>query len=155
MNVESFKNSNERDFKLWSLFVSIIDKQQIFWKESSRIFIILLSLLKFLRAFETISCSSADLWFIIRFTSHDLTAIIQLRNILIHFIRYVFLSAWHYLVYIRPFEHIKFSLLFSWLCNVSHLRYQIKTIIFSDNFILITISCDSYKRRKTLMKKIC
>ena len=34
------------------------------------------------------------------------------------------------------------------------LRYQIKTIIFSDNFILITILCDSYKRRKTLMKKI-
>ena len=35
------------------------------------------------------------------------------------------------------------------------LRYQIKTIIFSDNFILITIPCDSYKRRKTLMKEIC
>ena len=35
------------------------------------------------------------------------------------------------------------------------MRYQIKTIIFFDNSILITISCDSYKRRKTLMKKIC
>ena len=32
--------------------------------------------------------------------------------------------------------------------------YQIKTIIFSDNSILITILCDSYKKRKTLMKKI-
>ena len=35
------------------------------------------------------------------------------------------------------------------------MRYQIKTIISSDNSILITISCDSYKRKKTLMKKIC
>ena len=35
------------------------------------------------------------------------------------------------------------------------MRYQIKTIISSDNSILITISCDSYKRRKTLMKEIC
>ena len=34
------------------------------------------------------------------------------------------------------------------------LRYWIKTIISSENSILITISCDSYKRRKTLMKKI-
>ena len=155
MSAENFKNSSERNFRLWSLFVSITDKQQIFWKRSSRIFIILLSLLKSSRIFEIISCSSADLWFIIRSASHDLTAITQLRNILIHFIRYVFLSTWHYLVYIKSLEHIKSSLLFFWLCNVSHLRYQIKTIIFSDNFILITISCDSYKRRKTLMKKIC
>ena len=154
MSAESFKDSNERDFKLWSLFASIVDKQQIFWKNSSRIFIILLFLLKFSRVFEIISCSSADLWFIIRFAFHDLTAITQLRNILIHFIRYVFLSTWHYLVYIKSLEHIKFSFLFFWLCNVSHLRYQIKTIIFSDNFILITISYNSYKRRKTLMKKI-
>ena len=79
----------------------------------------------------------------------------QLRNILIHFIRYIFLSIWHYLVYIRFLEHIKFSLLFFWLYSVLHMRYQIKTIIFSDNSILITISCDLYKRRKTLMKKIC
>ena len=35
------------------------------------------------------------------------------------------------------------------------MRYQIKTIIFFNNLILITISCDLYKRRKTLMKKIC
>ena len=35
------------------------------------------------------------------------------------------------------------------------LRYQIKTIIFSDNSILITILCDLYKRKKTLIKKIC
>ena len=34
------------------------------------------------------------------------------------------------------------------------MRYQIKTIIFFDNSILITISCNSYKRKKTLMKKI-
>ena len=34
------------------------------------------------------------------------------------------------------------------------MRYQIKTIIFSNNDILITISCDSYKRRKILIKKI-
>ena len=65
----------------------IIDKQQVFWKRASRIFIILLFLLKFSRAFEIISCSFINLWFIIRFTFHDLTAVIQLRNILIHFIR--------------------------------------------------------------------
>ena len=34
------------------------------------------------------------------------------------------------------------------------MRYQIKTIIFSNNLILITILCDSYKKRKTLIKKI-
>ena len=87
MNAESFKNLNERDFKLWSFSVSIIDKQQICWKKSSRIFIALLFLLKFSQAFEIILCSFADLWFIIRFSSHDLTAVTQLRNILIHFIR--------------------------------------------------------------------
>ena len=86
MNVKSFKNLNEQDFRLWSFSVSIIDKQQIFWKRSSRIFIILLFLLKFLRFFKIISCFFANLWFIIRFVLHDLTAIIQLRNNLIHFI---------------------------------------------------------------------
>ena len=154
MSAESFKNLNEQDLRLWSFSVSIIDKQQIFWKRSSWIFIALLFLLKFSRAFEIILCSFTDLWFIIRSAFHDLTAIIQLRNILIHFIRYVFLSAWYYLIYIKSLKHIKFSFLFFWLCNVSHLRYQIKTIIFSDNSILITIPCDLYKRRKTLMKKI-
>ena len=124
MNAESFKDSSERDFKLWSFFILIADKQQKFWKRSSQIFIILLFLLKFLRAFEIILCSSVNLWFIIRSTFHDLTAITQLRNILIHFIRYIFLSTWHYLVYIRSLEHIKFSLLFSWLCNLSHLIWK-------------------------------
>ena len=89
MSVESFKDLNERNFKLWLLSVSIIDKQQIFWKKSSRIFIIFLFLLKFLEAFEIISYSFANLWFIIWFTFHDLTAITQLRNILIHFIQTV------------------------------------------------------------------
>ena len=32
--------------------------------------------------------------------------------------------------------------------------FMIESILFSDNSILITISCDSYKRKKTLMKKI-
>ena len=35
------------------------------------------------------------------------------------------------------------------------MHYQIKTIIFSGNFIFITISYDSYKRKKTLIKDIC
>ena len=87
MNVKNFKNLSERDFKLWSFSVSIIDKQQIFWKKLSRIFRTLLFLLKFLQVFEIISCSFANLWFITRFTLHDLTAITQLQNILIHFIR--------------------------------------------------------------------
>ena len=155
MSAESFKNLNERDFRLWSFSALIADKQQVFWKKSSRIFIILLFLLKFLRVFEIISCLFADLWFITRSASHDLTAVTQLRNILIHFIRYAFLSTWHYLVYIRSLEHIKFSFLFFSLYNASHLRYQTKTIISLNNSILIIILCDSYKRRKTLMKKIC
>ena len=124
MSAESFKNLNEWDFKLWSFSVSIADKQQIFWKKSSRIFITLLFLLKFSWAFEIISCSFADLWFITRFASHDLTAVTQLRNILIYFIRYAFLPTWYYLVYIRPLEHIKSNLLFSWLCNLLHLLWK-------------------------------
>ena len=87
MNVKSFTNLNEQNFRLWSFFVSIIDKQQIFWKKVSRIFIILLFLLTFSRFFEIISCSFINLWFIIRSPLHDLITIIQLRNILIHFIR--------------------------------------------------------------------
>ena len=71
---------------MWSLFILIADKQQIFWKRSSRIFIILLFLLKFSRVFKIILCSFTDLWFIIRSALHNLTAITQLRNILIHFI---------------------------------------------------------------------
>ena len=87
MNVKNFKNLNEWNFKLWSFFVSITDKQQVFWKDLSWIFIVLLFLLKFSRAFKIISCLFINLWFIIRFVSHDLTAITQLRNILIYFIR--------------------------------------------------------------------
>ena len=87
MNAENFKNLNERDFRLRSFSVSITDKQQIFWKKLLRIFIVLLFLLKFLRVFKIISCLFADLWFIIRSAFHDLTAVIQLRNSLIHFIR--------------------------------------------------------------------
>ena len=89
MNVKSFKDLNERKFKLWSFTVSIADKQQVFWKNSSRIFIILLSLQKFSRAFIIISCSFINLWFITRFVFHDLTAVIQLQDILIYFIRTV------------------------------------------------------------------
>ena len=48
-----------------------------------------MSLLKFLWAFEIILCSLADLWFIIRFVFYNLTAIIQLQNILIYFIQTV------------------------------------------------------------------
>ena len=43
--------------------------------------------MKFSWVFKIILCSSADLWFIIRSAFHDLTAVTQLRNILIHFIR--------------------------------------------------------------------
>ena len=60
MSAESFKDLNKRDLKLWLFFVSIVDKQQIFWKKSSRIFITLLFLLKFSRVFQIISYSFAD-----------------------------------------------------------------------------------------------
>ena len=118
MNVKNFKNLNEKNFRLWSFFVLIINKQQIFWKKSSRIFIILFS------CWNSHEFDFADLWFIIRFAFHDLTAIIQLRNILIHFIRYIFLSIWYYLIYIKLLEHIKFNFLFSWLCSLSHLLWR-------------------------------
>ena len=85
MSASSFKNSNERNFKLWLFFVLMIDKQQIFWKKLSRIFVSSLFILKFLWVFEMILYSSAELWFITRFTFYNLTTIIQLSNILIHF----------------------------------------------------------------------
>ena len=87
MNAESFKDLNEKDFRLWSFSVSMTNKQQIFWKKSSRIFIVLLFLLKFSWIFKIISYFSANLWFIIWSVFHDLTTIIQLQNILIYFIR--------------------------------------------------------------------
>ena len=43
------------------------------------------------------------------------------EHFVIHSLRYIFLSTWYYFVYIRPLEHTKFNLLFSWLCNLSHL----------------------------------
>ena len=87
INNKSFKHLSERNFNIWLFSISITDKQQIFWKRSSRIFIILLFLLRFLRVFEIISCSFANLWLITRSAFHDLTTIIQLRIILIHSIR--------------------------------------------------------------------
>ena len=44
--------------------------------------------------------------------------------LVIHSLRYVFFSTWHYFIYIRPFEYIKSNLLFSWLCNLSHLIWK-------------------------------
>ena len=44
-------------------------------------------MLKSFQAFEIISCSFVDLWFIIRSTFYNLTAIIQLQYILIYLIR--------------------------------------------------------------------
>ena len=107
MKIKSFKNSSERVSRLWSLSVPITDKQQVFWKKSSRIFIILLFLLKFSRAFEIISCSFANLWFITRFAFYDLTAIIQLRNVLIHFIRtIIFRNIFYALTVTKRESHI-------------------------------------------------
>ena len=107
MNAESFKNLNKQDFKLWSFSILIIDKQQIFWKKSSRIIIILLFLLKFSRVFKIILCSFTNLWFIIRFALHDLTAITQLRNILIHFIRTtIFRNIFYVLTVMKRRSHI-------------------------------------------------
>ena len=107
MKIKSFKNSSERVSRLWSLSVPITDKQQVFWKKSSRIFIILLFLLKFSRAFEIISCSFANLWFITRFAFYDLTAIIQLRNVLIHFIRtIIFRNIFYALTVTKEKSHI-------------------------------------------------
>ena len=107
MNNENFKNLNERDFRLWSFFISITDKQRIFWKKSLWIFIILLFLLKFSQAFEIILYSFADLWFIIQFALYDLTVIIQLRNVLIHFIRIIiFRDIFYVLIVTEKKSHI-------------------------------------------------
>ena len=76
-------------------------------KEIIRIFITLLFLLKFSRVFEIISCPSADLWFIIRFTLHNLTAVTQLRNILIHFIwTIIFQNIFYTLTVTKERSHI-------------------------------------------------
>ena len=127
MSAESFKNLNERDFRLWSFFVSITDKQQIFWKRSSRIFIILLFLLKFSRAFEIISCSFANLWFITRFAFYDLTAIIQLRNVLIHFIRtIIFRNIFYALTVTKRESHIIEDVI-AISCNLTFSSLSIET----------------------------
>ena len=211
MNIKSFKDLSEQDLKLWSFSISIIDKQQIFWKNSSRIFIIFLFLLKFSRVFEIISCSFADLWFITRSAFYNLTTIIQLRNILIHFIRTtIFRNILYALIVTKEKSYIIEDVI-AISCNFtfSSLSVEAKCIslletrekimqrmlystrlirtsksieiinFYDDKYeflnvrrdelrshswltmnisvssILIIISCDSYKRRKTLMKKIC
>ena len=135
MNVKSFKNLNERNFKLESFSVLIADKQQIFWKKSSRIFIIFLSLLKFLRAFEIISCSFIDLWFIIQSALHDLTTIIQLQNILIYFIRTaIFRNIFYVLTVTKEKSHIIEDVI-AISCNFtfSSLSVETKCIFFFRN----------------------
>ena len=107
INAKSFKNSNKQNFKLWLFFVLIADKQQIFWKRSLKLFIILLFLLKFSRVFEIISYLFADLWFIIRIAFHDLTTITQLSNILIHFIQaIIFRNIFYDLTVTKERSHI-------------------------------------------------
>ena len=64
-------------------------------------------LLKFIRAFKIISYFFADLWFIIQFAFHDLTAITQLRNILIYFIQTViFRNIFYVLTVTKEKSHI-------------------------------------------------
>ena len=143
MSVESFKNLNEQDFRLWSLSVLITDKQQIFWKKSSRIFITFLFLLKFSSVFEIILCSFANLWFITRFAFYDLTAITQLRNILIHFIRTaIFRNIFYVLTVTKEKSHI--------IENV---------IAISCNFTFSSLSVEAkcisfFKTRKKIMQRM-
>ena len=143
LNVESFKDLSERNFKLWSFSVSIADKQQIFWKKSSQIFIILLSLSKFSRVFEIILCLSADLWFINRFTSRDLTAIIQLWNILIHFIRTIIFRNIFYVLTVTK--------------GKSHIIEDV--IAISCNFTFLSLSIEAkcisfFEMRKKIMQRM-
>ena len=126
LNAENFKNLNERDFRLWSFSVSIIDKQQIFWKKSSRIFITLLSLLKFLRTFKIISCSFINLWFIIRFAFHELTAVIQLRNILIHFIQTTIFRNILYILTVTKEKSYIFENVIAISCNFTFLSLSVE-----------------------------
>ena len=145
MNVESFKNLNERNLKLWSFSILIIDKQQIFWKRSAWIFIILLFLLKFLRAFEIISSSFINLWFIIRFASYDLTAITQLRNILIYFIQTtIFQNILYALIVTKKESNI--------IENVIAISYN---LIFS--FLSVEAKCIFFfeTREKIIQRMIC
>ena len=143
MNAESFKNLSERDFKLWSFSVSITDKQQIFWKRSSRIFIILLFLLKFSQVFEIISYSFTDLWFIIRSALHNLTTITQLRNILIYFIRTIIFWNIFYVLTITK--------------ERSHIIEDVIAISFNLTFLLLSVEarCISFlERRKKIMQRM-
>ena len=130
---------------MWSFSVSIVDKQQIFWKESSQIFIALLFLLKFLRVFEILLCFFVNLWFIIRFASHNLTTIIQLRNILIHFIRTtIFRNIFYALIVTKEKSYI--------IANVIAISCNFK---FSS--LSIETKCISFfeKREKIMQRMLC
>ena len=126
MNVENFKNLNEQNFGLWLLSVLITNKQQIFWKRSSLIFITLLFLLKFSRAFEIILCFSANLWFITRSAFHNLIAITQLRNILIHFIRTVIFRNIFYVLTVMKKESYIIDNVIAISCNLTFLSLSIE-----------------------------
>ena len=145
LSAESLKNLSKRDFRLWSFSVSIADKQQIFWKRSLRIFIILLFLSKFSRAFEIISCSFTNLWFIIRSAFRDLTAIIQLRNNLIYFI------------WTTIFRNILYALTVT--KEKSHIIEDV--IVISCNFTFSPLSVEAKcislfeTREKTMQRMLC
>ena len=145
LSIENVKNLNERNFKLWSFSVSIADKQQIFWRKSLQIFIILLFLSTFSRAFEIILCSFADLWFIIWFASRDLIIMIQLRNILIDFIRtIIFRNILYALTIMKEESHIIEDVIAS-SCN------------FTFSFLSIEAKCISFleTRKKIMQRMLC
>ena len=89
-------------------------------------------MLKFLRAFEIISCSFINLRFIIRSAFHDLTAIIQLRNILIYFIRITIFQNIFYALTVTKKKSYIIKDVIAILCHVtfSSLSVEAKCISF-------------------------
>ena len=98
---------------------------------------------KFSRAFEIISCSFTNLWFIIQFASRDLTVIIQLQNILIHFIRTtIFRNILYVLTVTKERSHIIENVI-AILCNLTFSPLSVETKCIS-----------LFETRKKIMQRI-
>ena len=83
-------------------------------------------MLKFSRAFKIILCSFANLWFIIRFTFHNLITVIQLRNILISFIRTIIFRNILYALTVMKKELYIIENVIAILCNLTFLSLSIE-----------------------------
>ena len=88
-------------------------------------------------------CSSANLWFMIRFEFHDLTAVIQLRNILIYFIRTAIFRNILYILTVTKEELYIIEDVIAISCNLTF------------SFLLIEAKCISFfETREKIMQRM-